>query len=322
MKVSVVTVAHNRPVELGLFLDSLLNQSTLPAELIVVDNGSNADSGATIRLREQEFASRGVSVRCVRHGRNSLAAGRNLGARLSSGDIIMFLDDDVLLDKDYLREILKVYEEASDALGVQGHILAEVHESRGRDRLLRLFFLSHREPAGCRLLPSLCTTYPIEMERVARCQWLSGSNHSYRRGVLEEFRYDERLIKYCDGEDIDFSYRVLKKYPGSLFITPFAKLTHRPCAEGRAPGRETTCMREIYRLYLLFKLFDPTLRSISIFVWSRVGYFALALGRAVLRRPPGGLSEIRYLLGAYWLCLRHLREIRRGSLDFFNRTIQ
>jgi GT2 family glycosyltransferase len=286
----------------------------------VVDNGAEAASEALVEEKAEEFAARGVRLTYVRNGQNSLTSARNIGSRLAHGDIVFFIDDDTLLHPHYVEEILKVYEAIPDAMGVQGYIYLQ-KKGRLGNILSRFFFLSRLARGECRVLPSISTLYPSMPDRVMACQYLSGVS-SYRRSVLEEFLFDEKLLKYSDGEDVDFSSRVWKKFPGSLFLTPFARYSNVASPEGRAQPRERVYMREIYGLYLFFKLFDPTLKNIAIFLWSRVGYFVLAMCRTVLRRSPAGLSELCYLLGAYWLCLRHLREIRRGDLDFFNRTIR
>jgi GT2 family glycosyltransferase len=320
LKVSVVIPTYNRPHDLSACFDSLLTQTILPLEVAVVDNGTEMASKALVDEREKEFADRGIALRYVRNDRNSLTAARNVGSRLSSGDIVLFLDDDVILDRDYIQEIIRVYEMNPNALGVQGYMAHE--EGRGmRDFFHRLFFWYHLERDRCRVLPSVSATYPLSLGKVIECQWLSGANQSYRRGILEEFQYDERLLKYAEGEDLEFSYRVFKKYPGSLFITPFARLIHNTSMQGRALGRELVYMREVYGLYLFFKLFDPGLKSKLIYLWSRIGRLVLTLARAGLKRPPGISAELRYLLGAYYLCLRHLREVKGGDLEFFNRTL-
>ena len=40
----------------------------------------------------------------------STAQARNIGADHAEGEYTIFLDDDVVLDKDYIKEILRVYQ--------------------------------------------------------------------------------------------------------------------------------------------------------------------------------------------------------------------
>lgn len=321
MKVSVVIPTFHRPRDLGTCLDSILAQTLLPWEVLVVDNGADAASEALIYQRQRSFAATSIQLRYLLNARqNSLTAARNLGVKQTTGEIVMFLDDDVILDSDYVREIVRVYDLEPNALGVQGFL---VHEPRPmRDFFFRLFYWNYLERNKCRVLPSITATYPLELDRARPCECLSGANHSFRRTVFNEFQYDERLIKYSDGEDLELTYRVFSRYPGSLFITPSAKLVHNTSMQARASGKELVYMREVYGLYLFFKLFSPTLKNKLKYVWSRVGRLAFSLTRLVLGRPSGSMVELQYLVGAYCLCLRHAVEIKYGELAFFNETLE
>jgi len=44
------------------------------------------------------------------HSKPGLTHQRNVGVEASYGDIIFFLDDDVILDKDFVKEIINVFE--------------------------------------------------------------------------------------------------------------------------------------------------------------------------------------------------------------------
>ena len=320
MRISVVIATYNRPHDLEMCLDSVLAQTVLPLEILIVDNDLGNPVDGLVRERRPDFADRGAVLRYLPSSKNSLTAARNLGGKQTSGDIVLFLDDDVVLDKDYIHEILGVYAANPNILGVQGYIVPD-QAQRMRNSVYRLFYWYHLERNRCRALPSVSATYPLALDGVMPCEWLSGANHSYRRSVLDEFDYDEQLIKYSDGEDLKFSYRVFCRYPGSLFITPFAKLVHNTSIEGRALGRELVYMQEIYGLYLFFKLFAPTLKNRLIYLWSRVGRLILILVSAMIKQTPGSIAELRHRVSAYYICLRRSGEIKRGDLEFFNSTL-
>ena len=320
MKTSTIIVTYNRPKDLEKCLESILTQSSLPDEIIIVDNGDSEESRNLINKKKEEFKKKDIPVKYIKNDkRNSLTVARNLGLKLSIGKIVVFLEDDITLNGAYLSEVIRVYKEYPEALGVQGYYASEENWCF-RDFIHRLFFWFHLKRDKCQIFPSISTTYPLKLNKIIPCQWMSGVS-SYRRQVFREFQFDEKLIKYSDGEDVDFSFRVYQKYPGSLFITPFAKYMHQTSAEGRALGKELIYMREVYGLYLFYKLFKPTLKNKLIYFWSRFGRFLLTLARAIIKHPPGILAELRYLLGAYFFCLFHIKEIKRGELEFFNRRL-
>lgn len=321
VNISVLIPTYHRPNDLQSCLDSLLQQALKPLEVIIIDNGSDDITEKLIRTLYEDFAGQQIELRYVQNNSlNSLTVARNLGFRESRGNIILFLDDDVILDPSYIQEIARVYQTHPHALGVQGYIDAE--PSRPFPEFFyKLFFWGRREARHCRVMPSVSATFPKNLDEITHCQCLSGANHSWRRSVLDEFQYDENLVKYSDGEDLELSYRVYKKYPGALFITPFANLVHRSSPEGRTPGKQLIFMREIYGLYLFFKLFNPTLPNIGIFIWSRIGRILFSLYRATVKGQKNALTEAYHLFGAYISCVVHIRSIRRGNLDFFNKQI-
>lgn len=322
MQVSVIIPTYNRVRDLNECLDSLLLQTVLPNQIIIVDNSKNNKSENLIKSRETDFGTKDVCLDYIKNEReNSLTVARNIGVKSAKGEIILFLDDDVVLDRNYIKEILSVYREKPRAVGVQGFIKRE-KPSNIKRLFKKMFFLFHLEKNGCRVLNSISATYPHRLEKIITCEWLSGSNHSYKRFVLEEFAYDEKLKKYSSGEDFECSYRVFKKYPGALYITPYAKLVHKASLQGRVAGKELITMREVYRLYIFYKNTSQNIKNKTIYAWSRVGKFIYNIGRPIFTLSCDGLIENIYLIRAYVYCIVHIKEIKKGELGFFNKTLR
>jgi glycosyltransferase involved in cell wall biosynthesis len=87
MSVSVVIPAYNAEKYLSEALQSVLAQTLLPQEIVVVDDGS---TDGTAALAE----SFGPLVRVIRTANQRAAAGRNLGVKNTTGEWIAFLDAD------------------------------------------------------------------------------------------------------------------------------------------------------------------------------------------------------------------------------------
>jgi hypothetical protein len=171
------------------------------------------------------------------------------------------------------------------------------------------------------LLPSLGVSFPSVVDEIITCEWLSGANQSYRREILKEFRWDENLKGYSQGEDLDLPYRIFKKYPDSLFMTPHAKLVHNEAEEGRPQKRELIYMDIIYLTYLFYKNIDQNFKNKVIYLWSRVGRIIFNIAFSIFRSK-SKLTEIKYTLGASFYCMRHLKEIKKGDLEFFNKGLR
>ncbi len=324
MQISVVIPTYNRVQELKECLDSIFIQTLLPKEILVVDNSSR-DRNKVKKITEglrPSFRGKHVSLRYIRNEKeNALTVARNLGIERSTGDIISFLDDDVILDRKYYEEIVEIYKKYPHVLGVEGKVI-EKNKNRMRELLWRifgrLFYLGFKEKNKCRMLPSLGVTYLLE-DKIVTCEWLSGAS-TYRREVFDEFKYDENLKKYSWGEDQDLSYRVFKKYPHSLYMAPQAKYLHKVSPAGRIPNREISYMEEIYYLYLFYKIIDQSFKNKLIYLWSRIGRLIFKIiSILVLKRK---LAEIKYSFEAVFICLKHLKEIKNGDLEFFNNTLK
>jgi glycosyltransferase involved in cell wall biosynthesis len=113
--VSVVVPTYNRAASLGRLLQALAEQ-TYPAhafEVIVVDDGS-AD-GTLGRLREWSFP---FALRILQQEHGGPAQARNLGVRHATGDLIVFVDDDVVPVPELLDEHVRSHGLGSDLVVV------------------------------------------------------------------------------------------------------------------------------------------------------------------------------------------------------------
>ena len=87
LKASVVIPTRDRPERLRALLDSLLLQDASGFEVIVVDNGSGAETAELL-------ASHPLAIRALRGEGRGPAAARNVGWREAKGRLVCFTDDD------------------------------------------------------------------------------------------------------------------------------------------------------------------------------------------------------------------------------------
>jgi O-antigen biosynthesis protein len=109
--VSVIVPCFNAARFLGQTLHAVANQTMLPHEVIVVDNGSDDESPA--------IAARfGPLVRIVHEPRRGANHARIAGARLASGEALMFLDADDLIDPYTIEALALALAREPDAVAV------------------------------------------------------------------------------------------------------------------------------------------------------------------------------------------------------------
>lgn len=97
---SFVVPVYNRPEEMGELLNSFARQPVKNFEVIVVEDGSQRKSDGVV----QQYAGQ-LDLTYIFQPNAGPGAARNHGASHAKGSYLLFLDSDVILPADYLREL-------------------------------------------------------------------------------------------------------------------------------------------------------------------------------------------------------------------------
>jgi GT2 family glycosyltransferase len=304
MKISVIICTKNRVQELVNCIKSVVDQSVSPDEIVIVD-ASDTDK-AYLKIKE-EFHQDSRLKYIHSTGTSGLSADtrcadRNRGIRNSFGDIILFLDDDTMLDKDFIKKIMEVFEKDFEKKigGVMGQIIGSerpksfkntFHHIFARIFLLSTFGNGEFRASGS---PTFIHGYP----KIREVEFLSGCCMAYRKEVFKDVKFDEDFPElYIDDED--FSRRVSLKYRN--VYTPYAKLIHTLSPIGstsaRLASQYTRSRTNVKsRYYLLKKNFPHTLKHTLAFWWSVVGLLLQAILTVKKEKVKGvinGVSDIK-----------------------------
>ncbi|MFH1425962.1 MAG: glycosyltransferase [Candidatus Kerfeldbacteria bacterium] len=107
MKTSVVIVAYNEAEDIADCIQSLLEQTLKPDEILLIDDGS---TDKTVEIASQYP----VTIHALeRAGR---CAARNAGWKKASGDIICFAEADSVFNKKWLEDIVRAFGAGADAV--------------------------------------------------------------------------------------------------------------------------------------------------------------------------------------------------------------
>ena len=260
-------------------------QTLLPYETIIVD-GSDTDE-----LRDK-LSSVGDKIKInYIHSEVGQLRARNMCIDKTTGDIITFLDDDSVLDKDCLKEIKRVFDDDSEGKvgGVTGEriieevsifkrvfinaILLPVYQIFARVFLLLRYGDGKLLPSGiAKIIRPGTLDKPIEVEYVI------GANMSFRRKVVDEFRFDEE-IRF---DDDDFAFRVRRKY--QIMYAPRAGYVHSRALAG-GQGQTLWYMGDImngYRKYFK-KNFPQTPKYRLALYWAVTGMYIRSIIGIMLR---------------------------------------
>lgn len=112
MKVSVVIICRNEETYIKDLLDSLVNQSVLPHEIIVVDAESTDHTQKIVRNYMKKYNMVKLYIQPGTRGE-----GRNYGAAKATGDIIAFIDADCIANAFWIQELIEGSKDADVVAG-------------------------------------------------------------------------------------------------------------------------------------------------------------------------------------------------------------
>jgi len=274
--VSVIIPTFNRKAWLRETLASLTGQ-TYPHdqfEVLVVNDGST-DGTEEIEREAYPF-----QLRYLWQTNQGDAIARNLGARHSQGEILVFLDDDIILEKDYLSALLAEHEEKSNRVVVGTDIL----------------WLSPANPLyETAPLPSIppgkAAIEPIPFAEVC------SNNMSIRRevyvtvGMMESLNFPGSSI-WCD---VDFSYRAYQK--GVEFVRSHrAFCWHRDYVSQNLNSQIKRAREAAYRAVILFKKYPGLVHHLPMFTDKTPVDFRQDSGLLIIRKIIRRISSSHLLL--------------------------
>jgi GT2 family glycosyltransferase len=158
---------------------------------------------------------------------------------LTNPGIIVFLDDDFIMRRDWLQNLRKHFCGCTSLIGLTGILLADGARGAGFSTKEALCIIEGGEPI-------LSTDDWRTREGLAES--LYGCNMAVRSAAMAELRFDEELPLYGWLEDYDLSSRLRKQ--GSLFRSPNLVGVHLGVKSGRSPGLQVGYSQVANPVYL------------------------------------------------------------------------
>lgn len=240
MKASIVITNYNGrnllEKNLPKVIEAMKNKKNNIMEIIVVDDGSVDDSVNYLKKNFEE-------VRVIKHKVNrGFSYAANTGARMSKGDLIVLINNDVVPNKNFLEAIYPLFKDKK--------VFAVSFHEKGYGWAKGKFedgYILHGPGK--------------ESKETHQTFWVNGGSGAWRRDVWMKLGgMDDKVLSPFYWEDIDLSYRAAKR-GYQLLWEPNALVEHEhETTIGRFPKKKVQRIRE--RNHLLFIWKDLTSQNL------------------------------------------------------------
>jgi GT2 family glycosyltransferase len=178
-------------------LEKLRGLTRIKPHIVVGDNASTDSTWKMLQIRKTTFPAELIPLSVTAPGKSAVL---NEAIRRSNGDVMAFLDDDVIVESSWLEEIEAFFQRHPAKCVGQGSIRTRLGDAP--------------DPEIRRLLQRYRTIPQLEFSNeVGDLHSLNGANIAIRRTVFDRVGYfDERLGPGASGtsEDVDLALRIRK----------------------------------------------------------------------------------------------------------------
>lgn len=293
LSLSVIIICYNRKNELKECIQSVLKQTLKPYEIIIVDN--NSVDGTDKLLKNGEISD--SSIKYFKLVKNlGVAGGRNYGIKQATGDILVFLDDDALLESEKaLERTVNRFEKDPD-IGILAFKIINYYTKT----------IQRNE------FPHLDRS--LDQDKEFETSYFIGAGHAIRKEVFDKCGlYPEDY--FYGMEELDLSFRAIDKGFKIIYF-PDVVVLHKKSLMGRISDRKKCIYNYRNRLSISYKYLRNRHLTISAFIWffkivkesssfltpiKGITSF-LTYKKSLLREPISDLTlqKIRKLRGRIW----------------------
>ncbi len=290
-KIALIIATKDRPEQLGHLLRSLRDQTLLPEQIIIVDSGQKS-----LKTVIESFHI--LPIQYVHHLTPSATKQRNIGIDNVRSDITLvgFLDDDVELESDALKKMLHHWENTSPiiagiAFNLENHPLPLAFQLKSLTLTEKLGLYSKKSGV---ILPSAFQTMIGRVNKNSFVQWLPTTAVVWRKDILKNYRFDEWFHGFSYLEDLDFSYRIGKKY--RLMVLENARYYHYPDLDKKWNDYNFGKKEVANRVYIVRKFPEFSLQKCYLGLLMRTSINFISFLREgkikYLKRTAGNIIEL------------------------------
>ncbi|MDC0408823.1 glycosyltransferase family 2 protein [Flavobacteriaceae bacterium] len=316
MKFVLIVCTYNRPNSVSLLLKSIEDQNLLPDEIIVVDGSEINNKALEGYAYERKFNYYHVSA--LQRG---LTKQRNFGlSKVSSEmDVVCFLDDDVILNRNYFRALINTFEIDQNTMGVGGYITNEVKWFKNdADKVSidggKYYFDGFYRPLPLRfklrkllgLMPDvlpgkmpkfghgLSVSFLPPSGKIYSVEMLMGGVAAYKKSLFDKIQFSEFFQGYGLYEDADFTLRAAQF--GKIYINTKAQLEHHHEPAGR-PNMFKYGRMVVRNGYYVWRVKNPRPNFKDRFKWHAITLLLLSVRATNVITGPKRVQAIMETIG-------------------------
>lgn len=263
VNLSVVIPTKNREKDLIGCLDSIFKQDYLPKEIIIIDQSFESSEENIKRIIPYTVKFIYIYNKNIR----GLTEAKNEGASKAGEDLILFLDDDIVLLEDALKNILDVFnqDKQNEIGGIGGFILNE--KPPFYSNFVKFFFYG---PFSFYNDQSDFQQKALKGNKIIKLSKLvPGGASCVRKEIFNDYKFDENLSGYSYGEDSIFGYVVSKKY--KLYLCSEFKVFHKRISSLRDDKQKNIQIQIVWWFYFFNRYVEKTMYNFLCYFWSMVG---------------------------------------------------
>jgi GT2 family glycosyltransferase len=219
MKLSIIIPSYGRAEVLNNCLNSInkLKNELYNYEIIIVNNNNDL----TIEKNTSKVCKKYKLniIELISHKGLGSVKARNFGIKKANGDIIIFFDDDTLIQKNYFNNLLKFYE--NKQVGAVGG--AEIKKQK--NSIFHKLLFKFRKTGDVTWSGEIISNFSQNIKNSLKVKHLHGSNFSIRKNIIKKIGLMDEKMRGHYRDETEFVYRVYKSGYDVIF-NPKCRVIH------------------------------------------------------------------------------------------------
>ncbi|RLE71450.1 MAG: hypothetical protein DRZ80_08410 [Thermoprotei archaeon] len=191
LKISVIVATKNCQEHISDLMDSLAKIVDEDVQVLIIDSSTD---------ETPEIASKYDFAEVIKFDKPGLNAARNYGVKRADGDIVIFTDCDCIVPKNWIKNILKVFEEEN----------ADVVGGSAKNFFEEVYLVTDYANEGIwPVMPVYKERIILTRENFRNVRLPPGNNLAFKKAIFERGYFFDEEYKYgCD--EIDLLWRLCR----------------------------------------------------------------------------------------------------------------